>query len=118
VSAPSITLFAALPMLRSGIDSHCATRREEDLMRNHPLLIVVAALTFGGCASNTITPDYSSTDPNVQVGGEQPADTAPTKEDIGSFCMEVSQKWHEDGETPDGKKLWSRDTFRKVVPCE
>jgi hypothetical protein len=105
-------------MLRSGIDSRCAGWRQEKIMRLHHLLVVSAAATLSGCAGNTITPDYSSTDPNVQVGGEQPVDSGPTKEDIGSFCMEVSQKWHEDGETPDGKTLWSRDTFRKVVPCE
>jgi hypothetical protein len=105
-------------MLRSGIDWRCAGWREEDIMRRHSLLVAVVAATLSGCAGNTITPDYSSTDPNVQVGGEQPADSGPMKEDIGSFCMEVSQKWHEDGQTPDGKTLWSRDTFRKVVPCE
>jgi hypothetical protein len=86
-------------------------------MRIHPILVLAGALAFGGCASNTITPDYTSSDPNAQVGGERPADTPPTKEDIGSFCMEVSHKWHEDGETPDGKALFSRDTFRKIVPC-
>lgn len=104
-------------MLPSGIHYRCAGRREEENVRHHPLLIIVATAALGGCAGNTIAPDYSSTDPNVHIGGEQPEDDGSKIEDIGSFCMEVTQKWHEDGKTPDGQKLWSRDTYRKVVPC-
>ena len=87
-------------------------------MRREYLCIIAATIGLGGCAGNTITPNYTTTDPNVQVGGEQPANTGPETTDIGSFCMDVSHKWHEDGETPDGKTLWSRDTYRKVVPCK
>ncbi len=86
-------------------------------MRYHPLFIAAIAALLSGCAGNTITANYNTTDPNIQIGGDPPADTGPTKENAGSFCMEVSQKWHKDGETPDGKTLWSRDTLRKVVPC-
>jgi hypothetical protein len=51
------------------------------------------------------------------VGGEQPPNSAPTVENAGSFCVQVSEVWHSDGKTPDGQKLWSKDTLRKVVPC-
>ena len=74
------------------------------------------ALT-AACASNTITPNYSASNPNMTVGNERPEDTQATIENAGSFCMEVSEKWHKDGQTPDDKALWSKDTFRKVVPC-
>ena len=80
------------------------------------ILACMVALT-AACASNTITPNYSASNPNMKVGNERPDDTAATIENAGSFCMEVSEKWHKDGQTPDDKTLWSKDTFRKVVPC-
>ena len=80
------------------------------------LLAGVVALT-AACASNTIVPNYSASNPNMKVGNERPEDTAETIENAGSFCLQISEKWHKDGETPDDKALWSKDTFRKVVPC-
>ena len=80
------------------------------------LLALVGALTVG-CASQTIAPTYSSTNPNIQVGGQRPVDGTPVVENAGSFCLEVVDKWHQDGKTPDGTALWAKDTFRKVVPC-
>jgi hypothetical protein len=80
------------------------------------LLLLTA--TVAGCASNTIVPNYETSNPNIQVGGEQPVDLAPTVENAGSFCLQVAEQWHEDGKTPDGQKLFAKDTQRKVVPCE
>jgi hypothetical protein len=87
-------------------------------MKCYSIFAVGTAILLGGCASRTIAPDYNSTNPNLQIGGERPVDIGPTREAAGSYCLEVSEKWHSDGKTPDGKTLWARDTFRKVVPCE
>lgn len=84
-------------------------------------LMALAALGLGGlagCAGNTIVPSYATSNPNLQVGGDKPVDVGPTVENAGSFCLQVTEQWHEDGKTPDGQKLWSRDTYRKVVPCK
>ncbi|MCB1748827.1 MAG: hypothetical protein KDK06_16740 [Gammaproteobacteria bacterium] len=80
------------------------------------------AYAFGGillcaCASQTIVPSYVNNNPDLQVGGERPTDGMPRTESAGSFCLEVSDKWHQDGRTPDGQPLWAKDTFRRVVPC-
>lgn len=82
-------------------------------------LIVTGTLLTGlaGCASNTIVPNYATSNPNLQVGGEKPVDLAPVVENAGSFCLEIAERWHEDGKTPDGQKLFAKDTQRKVVPC-
>ena len=80
--------------------------------------LVLLTATVTGCASNTIVPNYEASNPNIQVGGEKPADVAPTVENAGSFCLQVAELWHEDGKTPDGQKLFAKDTQRKVVPCE
>lgn len=83
-----------------------------------PLLFGFIVLTLAGCAGNTITPNYTSSNPNLQVGGKQPVDPAPLIEHAGSFCLQVSEKWHKDGSTPDDQDLWAKDTARKVVPCK
>ena len=83
--------------------------------RNLLWLNLVALLA--GCASKTIAPTYNTSNPFIQVGGEAPRDEPARVENAGSFCLEVSEKWHEDGETPDGTALCAKDTFRKVVPC-
>ncbi len=82
-----------------------------------PVTVLAAASLLGGCAGNTIAPSYATTNPNLQVGGAKPVDLAPTLENAGSFCLEITEKWHEDGKTPDGQKLFAKDTARKVVPC-
>lgn len=73
---------------------------------------------LAGCASTTIAPSYETSNPNLQVGGEKPVDVGPTVENAGSFCLQITEQWHEDGRTPDGQKLFARDTLRKVVPCK
>jgi len=87
-------------------------------MSARPVVLGMMALVLAGCMGNTITPNYSSSNPNLQVGGKQPADPAPQIEHAGSFCLEVKEKWHKDGSTPDDQALWAKDTLRKVVPCK
>ena len=81
------------------------------------LLPVFASLTLGACATNTIAPSYETSNPDIQVGGASPEDRPPHIDSAGSFCLEITEKWHRDGNTPDGQALWARDTLRKVVPC-
>lgn len=80
-------------------------------------IVCWAGITVAGCASQTIAPNYATSNPNIQVGGARPTDADPQFEQAGSFCLAISEKWHQDGKTPDGKALWARDTYRKVVPC-
>ncbi|MEX2482823.1 MAG: hypothetical protein WD928_18355 [Gammaproteobacteria bacterium] len=79
-------------------------------------IALVAALATG-CATQTIAPTYSTDNPNIQVGGQRPVDGMPEVVNAGSFCLQVTDKWHQDGKTPDGTALWAKDTHRKVVPC-
>jgi len=88
--------------------------RQSGLVAGTTLLM---ASLLAGCAGNTIAPSYTSTNPNIQVGGTKPADLPATLENAGSFCLQVTERWHEDGKTPDGQKLFAKDTARKVVPC-
>lgn len=81
------------------------------------MTLAAIVLLITGCASNTIVPNYQTSNPNIQVGGTTPVDLGPSVESAGSFCLEVTEKWHKDGETPDGQVLWAKDTTRKVVPC-
>lgn len=81
------------------------------------LLPVCMSLALAACATNTIKPSYETSNPDIQVGGPRPDDGQAHIENAGSFCLEVTEKWHQDGKTPDGKALWARDTYRKVVPC-
>jgi hypothetical protein len=86
-------------------------------MRTIRLGVCALAVILAGCAAQTIAPSYQTSNPNLQVGGERPADLSPVIENAGSFCLEVSEKWHQDGKTPDGQPLYAKDTARKVVPC-
>lgn len=81
-------------------------------------LAVVAALT-AGCASSAISPTYTSANPDImRISDERPADPEKRVEDLGSYCVEVSETWNAHGTTPDGKSLWAKDTARTVVPCD
>lgn len=86
-------------------------------MSSRAFVYVLHGALLCGCASQTIVPSYVNNNPDLQVGGERPGDAMPRTESAGSFCLEVSDKWHQDGRTPDGQALWARDTFRRVVPC-
>jgi len=30
---------------------------------------------------------------------------------------DILDKWKTDGKTPDGQMIWTKDSFRKVIPC-
>ncbi|MCP1315288.1 MULTISPECIES: hypothetical protein [unclassified Halomonas] len=83
------------------------------------LPMLLATVLVAGCASTTVAPRYTSSNPDVlRVGGERPANADPRTEDMGSYCLETSERWNEHGRTPDGQTLWAKDTLRKVMPCK
>jgi hypothetical protein len=76
------------------------------------------AVSMSGCASSTIRPNYISTDIELmRIGDEKPGDKEPEIVNMGSYCLQVAEKWKADGKTPDGQTIWSKDCFRKVIPC-
>jgi hypothetical protein len=81
------------------------------------LLLAALAPVLAACGTATISPNYAATGPNLRVGSERPDDVEDEIENAGSFCLQVDERWHKDGKAPDGKALWTKDTFRKVVPC-
>lgn len=79
---------------------------------------VVMAGFLTGCAAPTITPTYTSTDPELmRIGGEKPEDSKPEIVSMGSYCLQIDDKWKENGKTPDGQSIWTKDSFRSVIPC-
>jgi len=80
------------------------------------LSVFVLAAVASGCAS-TIAPEYTTEKPDIMRIGDRPQDTAAVTDKAGSFCIETTEKWHNDGSTPDGKTLWAKDTLRKVIKC-
>ena len=85
------------------------------------LVYAVIAVAMTGCSyfgTTTIPPNYTSANPELmRIGGEAPGDKEPEIINMGSYCLRVTEKWKEDGKTPDGQRIWSKDSFRKVVPC-
>lgn len=83
------------------------------------LAFTLLASTLLACTNSTIAPTYTSERPKIiRIGGDQPMNPSPTIENAGSFCVQISEVWHQDGKTPDGQTLWAKDTIRKVVPCK
>lgn len=81
-------------------------------------LYAACALILAGCGAATIQPNYASTNPDLmRIGGDSPGNREPEIVNMGSYCLQVTDKWKVDGKTPDGQTIWSKDTFRKVVPC-
>ncbi|WP_028317129.1 hypothetical protein [Desulfobulbus elongatus] len=79
---------------------------------------VLLAATLTGCGAPTINPNYSSANPELMfIGSEAPADKPTETLNLGSYCLSVSEKWKKDGKTPDGQTIWTKDSFRRVVPC-
>jgi len=79
----------------------------------------VTALTLAGCGmATTIAPNYQSTNPDLmRIGGEAPGQKEPEIINMGSYCLQVTNRWKTDGKTPDGQTIWTMDSLRKVIPC-
>ena len=76
-----------------------------------------AALSLVGCAS-TLAPTYQATlSDQMRIGGDMPEQKEPQIINGGSYCLQVTDKWKSIDKTPDGQKIWTKDTFRKAVPC-
>ena len=79
------------------------------------------AVTLAGCGmfgTTTINPNYTSANPELmRIGGETPGNKEPEHLNLGSYCLQVVDKWKADGKTPDGQTIWTKDSFRKVTPC-
>jgi hypothetical protein len=81
-------------------------------------LFTVLAVTLAGCGAATVRPNYTTTHTDlIRIGGEAPANKEPELLNTGSYCLQITDKWKVDGETPDGQTIWTKDSFRKVVPC-
>ncbi|MCH4564721.1 hypothetical protein MKP05_16590 [Halomonas sp. EGI 63088] len=86
---------------------------------HHALPLLLATALLAGCAGNSISPRYTSENPDImRISDERPANPEKTTEDLGSYCVEVSETWNAHGTTPDGQSLWAKDTARAVVPCD
>jgi hypothetical protein len=95
-------------------------RAGEHVMNKLCALFVYAAIAVSltGCGKATINPNYTSANPDLmRIGGESPETKEPEIVNMGSYCLRVADKWKTDGKTPDGQTIWSKDTFRKVIPC-
>ncbi len=78
---------------------------------------VIALLA--GCGGGAIAPSYTSENPDImRIGNQRPADPQVTVESLGSYCLEITETWSEQGTTPDGQTLWALSTRREVVPCQ
>ena len=89
-------------------------------MKKLGLLFLCASIatTVTGCGTTTVNPNYSSANPDLMViGGEAPATKSPETLNLGSYCLSITEKWKVDGKTPDGQTIWTKDSYRKVVPC-
>ncbi len=90
-------------------------------MKNMRLLAgyTLLAAFMAGCGAATIKPSYTSTNADLmRIGGEAPEAKAPEIINMGSYCLQVTDKWKADVKTPDGQTIWTKDTYRKVTPCE
>ncbi|MDD2464914.1 MAG: hypothetical protein PHI97_13035 [Desulfobulbus sp.] len=82
------------------------------------LVCGVVAAVLAGCGTKTIPPSYTSANPDLmRIGGDEPGNKEPQILNLGSYCLQVQEEWKVDGKTPDGQTLWTKDSFRKVVPC-
>ena len=77
------------------------------------------AASLTGCGMTTMKPNYTSTNADLlRIGGERPSDKSPEIIEMGSYCLQVTDKWKADGKTPDGQTIWSKDSVRRALPCK
>jgi hypothetical protein len=77
---------------------------------------IVTSIT--GCGTATMKPNYSTANADLlRIGGDKPSDKEPEIINMGSYCLQVTEKWKVDGKTPDGQTIWSKDSQRKAIPC-
>lgn len=82
------------------------------------LVYAAIAVTLAGCGAATINPNYTSANPELmRIGGDAPGNKEPEIVNLGSYCLQVEEKWKADGKTPDGQKIWTKDSFRRAIPC-
>lgn len=81
-------------------------------------LYAILALALTGCGAAKVRPNYTTTHTDlIRIGGEAPATGEPEILNTGSYCLQITEKWKNDGKTPDDQKIWTKDSYRKVVPC-
>jgi predicted small lipoprotein YifL len=93
---------------------------EETPMKKIAALLVFAAVAavLAGCGAKTMPPSYTSANPDLmRIGGDEPSSTEPVILNLGSYCLQVRDEWKADVKTPDGFTIWTKDSYRKVVPC-
>ncbi|TKB28255.1 hypothetical protein FCL47_01810 [Desulfopila sp. IMCC35006] len=77
------------------------------------------AVALSGCGAATINPNYTSAKPDLmRIGGGMPDAKGPEILNLGSYCLQVTEKWNADGKTPDDQVIWTKDSIRRVVPCQ
>ncbi|MGL4476101.1 MAG: hypothetical protein ACRCT7_16855 [Shewanella sp.] len=82
------------------------------------LLSCGIVLCLSACSSKAIAPAYSVTQADfLFIGATKPNDPEATVTDAGSYCLQTRELWKEDGTTPDGQIIWTKDSLRKAVPC-
>ena len=90
-------------------------------MNHSRILFVCITLTtvlLAGCAT-TLKPNYISNNPDLmRIGGDKPQDKTPEVNNLGTYCLQVTEHWKSGGKTPDGEVIWTKDTFRKAVTCQ
>jgi hypothetical protein len=85
------------------------------------MFFVYAVITviMVGCGATTIKPNYALTNTDhMRIGGETPDNKEPEIVNLGAYCLKITDKWKADGKTPDGQTIWTKDSFRKAVPCQ
>nr|WP_321467412.1 hypothetical protein [uncultured Desulfobulbus sp.] len=82
------------------------------------LVCGAVAAALAGCGAKTIPPSYTSANPDLmRIGGDEPENKEAQILNLGSYCLQVREEWKVDGKTPDGQTIWTKDSYRKVVPC-
>lgn len=77
------------------------------------------SVTLAGCGAATVSPNYSSAQPDLmRIGGGIPDAKEPETLNLGSYCLQVTEKWNADGKTPDDQVIWTKDSIRRVVSCK